>query len=715
MNRYIIPIGLCCLMAFSFSARGAFLAHELEHGTETATEKASTLAAKELADKTVQEAADKATQETAELETKELEAAAKKQAAAIDAANKLNDPVKKAAAIKEAHEQAANDVQVAAINKADADKDIAIKKASQQYDNAEAAVKKLPKNQQDAAMEIAHDAQNDALFKAGKDYEAALAKAAAEKEAADKMAQEAAEKITKEAAENAAQNEAKYTAAKGAKEADEKAAGTAARKLGKTVALPAPAELTKADKDNLSDYLSNWFTKTFKNQSAKDAKIAELKALQASIIEQAAKEAAGLGEITDAQQKAIVDSLAKYKLDATPKSLSASRAATYDFENQLSSKYDIKTLHQLLAPGSDIYKNAQSVADSLKELGASSDLPENLTIDDLKKFADDNSALKTERWQPGVRAKEPSEPTKVIGQQRDDDARLKAEQKAKDDAAAKKAADEKAKILKAYNRQKDLPASIGSDLTIINPEKYKAEKLFKSYLDATEDYLYEVNDDSTLDEKSIEGLKIGTKKYKKIQDKIALDIATSKNLSDRSYELIRRIRFSTGQEFYDDFKTNDFSNLIKLKTDETDPLKLLKLDDIEHNRDCLYQFLAKNLPGNKTADEIRLMPAKDIAQGLEDLRTAALKTGLTDSSPKIQLWRETRAFFNDELKKESYDAFIDGPSAMNRLVIADPKTRDALNKRIESMFLGDESLLNEVHIKLDSANEKFLPAKTTRK
>lgn len=198
-------------------------------------------------------------------------------------------------------------------------------------------------------------------------------------------------------------------------------------------------------------------------------------------------------------------------------------------------------------------------------------------------------------------------------------------------------------------------------------------------------YLNTVNKDKTLNDTYIKTLKKDAKGYKSIADTIDSKLATTGNISDRFVSLSRRLKYPTGQAYYDDFKANYFANLKEWKNKESDPFNLLKLDDIENNRDCLYRFLSWNVAGNKSAAELRAMSAKDIMGEITILKKTALEKGISEKSPYLMSVREIGAFFNDELAKEEYDAFVDGAKAMERLVVSDAKTRAILLDKLTNI------------------------------
>ena len=226
--------------------------------------------------------------------------------------------------------------------------------------------------------------------------------------------------------------------------------------------------------------------------------------------------------------------------------------------------------------------------------------------------------------------------------------------------------------------------TIESDLTVKNPEKFAQGKLIPQYLDKTEKYLSMIIKDTTLDVVAIKKQKRDAKKDKNAYNNASAKLAVLANISDLLNALSRRLRFSSGDEYYATIKTKYFKNLKELKNKESDPFNILKLDDLEKNRDCLYRYLSWNFPGQKSLAQVRALSHKNILTEIDGLKQAAFKKGLTESSPYVLLVREIGAFFNDELAKEEYDAFVDGANALNRLIIPDQKTRDGLSERLQT-------------------------------
>jgi len=246
--------------------------------------------------------------------------------------------------------------------------------------------------------------------------------------------------------------------------------------------------------------------------------------------------------------------------------------------------------------------------------------------------------------------------------------------------------------------------SIASDLTVKNSEKFVGKNFIPSYLDKAEKYINTVKNDKTLDVKYISTLKRDEKGYNNINDKNEANLTIVKNIDDRFMVLSRRLVHSTGEAYYNDFKATYFDNLKKWIDKDSDPYNILKIDEknIEQNRDCLYKFLARKFPGNKTAAQIKAMTAQDIMKEIKALKEAAMKKGHVGSSSYLMLLKEIGVFFNDELAKEEYDAFIN--KGMNRLIITDEKTRNALSTR-----------LNNLGSTLIDAKEKLTDAKNLLK
>jgi hypothetical protein len=246
-------------------------------------------------------------------------------------------------------------------------------------------------------------------------------------------------------------------------------------------------------------------------------------------------------------------------------------------------------------------------------------------------------------------------------------------------------------------------ASIESDMTIKNPEKFAQGKLIPQYLDKSEKFFASILNDKSLDATTISRQKRDAKKDKALYDKVQNKLEVLSTVKERLIQLIQRLQLPTGQAFYDLYKKTYFDNIKELKDKSSDPYNILKIDKIDENRDCLYRFLSWNLPEQKSVAQIRAMSYQDICTAIEEIKNQAIKKGLGNSS-FFKLVREIRAFFDNELAKEQYDAFVDGPEACRRLVVSDQNVREALLKRAKNFY---EQMYPDIRMKLLEINGFF--------
>ena len=222
--------------------------------------------------------------------------------------------------------------------------------------------------------------------------------------------------------------------------------------------------------------------------------------------------------------------------------------------------------------------------------------------------------------------------------------------------------------------------SIEADMTIKNPEKFAQGKLVPQYLDKATTYLSNIIKDTSLNEENIKARKRDAKKDRDLYNTLNSMDRNLQNVNDRLNALSRCLKYSTGQDYYVAIKNKYFKNINGIKDKASDPFNILKSDatNIEQNRDCLYRFLSWNVPGNKSVADLRKMSAREIMAEISNVKQLAINKGLDPNVSYVKLMREIGAFFNDELSKLEYDAFVDGPAALGRLVITDKKTREAL-------------------------------------
>jgi hypothetical protein len=244
-------------------------------------------------------------------------------------------------------------------------------------------------------------------------------------------------------------------------------------------------------------------------------------------------------------------------------------------------------------------------------------------------------------------------------------------------------------------------ASIESDMTIKNPEKFTQSKLISQYLEKTEKLFSSILSDKSLDVAVISSQKRDAKKDKALYDKVQNKRAVLSTVKERLIQFIQRLQLKTGQEFYDLYKKTYFNNIKGLKDKSSDPFNILKIDKIDENRDCLYRFLSWNFPGKKSTAQVRAMSYKDICSAIEELKRQAINKGMENSS-YFKLMREIRAFFDNELAKEQYDAFVDGPEACKHLIVSDSTVRAALLKNAKRMY---EDISINVTMKLLETND----------
>ncbi len=208
-----------------------------------------------------------------------------------------------------------------------------------------------------------------------------------------------------------------------------------------------------------------------------------------------------------------------------------------------------------------------------------------------------------------------------------------------------------------------------NDLTIKNPEKFE-KNIYKKYFDAVDTFVNRVKKD----------IKLGNFGQAKNSALIEQYLAVITNINDRMVRLKGRLEYKTGKNFHEFIINKYFSNLANFIDKSTDPVNLLN----RKYPNFLYRFLAWNIfDGKESADSIKQLPADKISH--EILR-------LADSQPKeknqyAMLLREIRSFFSDELGKQEYDAYIDGPQALDKLVISNDKDRDALLRRWDDIFI----------------------------
>lgn len=228
--------------------------------------------------------------------------------------------------------------------------------------------------------------------------------------------------------------------------------------------------------------------------------------------------------------------------------------------------------------------------------------------------------------------------------------------------------------------------SIENDLTVRHPEKFSKGTLIPQYFRKAEKYLKELAADKEFDVTLVEQRSRNAKKDQQTYDKVKKELAILSNLTDRLNVINRNLKYDSGRAYYNAIKDTYFKNIKDRKDKNSDPFNLIKINDIDNNRDCLYRFLSWNWPQSTPASAIRNMAPIVILDTIDQLKQKAFKNSRTETDSFVRLIREIGSFFNDELAKNEYDAFVDGQEALDRLVIADPKTRDALIKQIQNIM-----------------------------
>lgn len=232
--------------------------------------------------------------------------------------------------------------------------------------------------------------------------------------------------------------------------------------------------------------------------------------------------------------------------------------------------------------------------------------------------------------------------------------------------------------------------SIENDLTVRHPEKFSKGTLIPLYLKKAEKHLKELAADKELDVTHVEERHRNARDqqtYDKVTyDKVKKELTILSNLTDRLNVISRNLQYDSGRAYYDAIKNKYFKNIIHLKDKNSDPFNLIKINEIDTNRDCLYRFLSWNWPQSTSVSAIRNMTPTVILETIDQLKQKAFKNLRPETDSFVCLIREIGSFFNDELAKNEYDAFVDGQEALDRLVITDQKTRNALIKQMQNIM-----------------------------
>lgn len=230
--------------------------------------------------------------------------------------------------------------------------------------------------------------------------------------------------------------------------------------------------------------------------------------------------------------------------------------------------------------------------------------------------------------------------------------------------------------------------TIESDFTIKHPEEFCQEQLVLQYLNKAEAYLSSIAREKSLDLVTIQKQKRDAKKDKNLYGDVDAKLGIVTNINARLKVFLRHLQFLTADAYYSTINAEYFNDLKEYVNKESDPLNILKIDvkSLEKNRNIFYQYLAQSFPGKKSAAQVSAMSYQDILKGIEELKQQALKKGLTVNSSYIKLLKEMGAFFDNELEKEEYDAFVAGPKALTRLIIPVQRTRNGLTARLQNVY-----------------------------
>jgi hypothetical protein len=241
---------------------------------------------------------------------------------------------------------------------------------------------------------------------------------------------------------------------------------------------------------------------------------------------------------------------------------------------------------------------------------------------------------------------------------------------------------------------------IEADLTVRHPEKFAKGALIPQYLKSTQKHLEAILNDKDFEKESIRK-QVNARRYQRLVAKVDHELTTLANLQDRLNMISRSLRYASGADYYRAIKTQYFKQIRDLKNKDSDPFNIIKIDDIDNNRDCLYRFLAWIWPQSISTHALRNLSPTEILKNIDQLKQIAFGKGLTETHNFVRLIREIGAFFNDELAKYEYDSFVDGQEALSKLIIENETARQKLREQISTIM----QLWSEAKIKvLDTKN-----------
>lgn len=265
----------------------------------------------------------------------------------------------------------------------------------------------------------------------------------------------------------------------------------------------------------------------------------------------------------------------------------------------------------------------------------------------------------------------------------------------------------------AGNLTKISPVIINADMTIENPGKNSPEQLMSQYFNQVENYLAPRLKNKSYDLESIKKQKRDFKKDNNLYQENADKLKITSYMRDRLGEFSFRLECATGDAYHEAMKTILKQYLQDYVTQDTDPKNVLRsgFKNFDKNRDFLYQYLSLNFPGKKTVAKIRAMSYRDILKELEGLLKNASKKGVSSDNAYIKLLESIKIFFNNELAKQEYDAYIDGKKSLDALLVTSGRAREALKYSVQRI---NDNLLNPVREKLNQI-QKFLQPLVNKK
>jgi len=173
--------------------------------------------------------------------------------------------------------------------------------------------------------------------------------------------------------------------------------------------------------------------------------------------------------------------------------------------------------------------------------------------------------------------------------------------------------------------------SIENDLTVRNPEKFSQGTFIPQYLKKAEKHLKDLIADKDLVTDLVEKRSRNAKKDQQTYDKAKRELIILSNLTDRLNVIGRNLKYDSGRAYYNAIKDTYFKNIKDFKDKNSDPFNLIKINDIDNNRDCLYRFLSWNWPQSIPASAIRNMTQTAILDTIDQLKQKAYKDSRTET------------------------------------------------------------------------------------